>query len=200
SVRDNLPSISQERYENFISKCKEKLSYSREPFALHFTEKYGDSHGLPPYWVLVNMMDFGQMFTLYRGASREIRKEIANNLGITPAVLDSWLKALNTARNICAHHGRLWNRTQGTKPFIPRKDVRWHKPYEVAPEKIFAVLTLLSYLLEYIAPHTQWRKRLLGLLGTRSDSEIQRMGFSKDWALCPFWSPYIKNACIAQSS
>ena len=80
--KDNLPRLSDSDYDKFIRKCKGTFERSREPFAIHFTEKYGDTHELPPYWVLVNMMDFGQMLTLYRGASVGVRNELASNIGV----------------------------------------------------------------------------------------------------------------------
>ncbi|MEG0461903.1 Abi family protein, partial [Gordonibacter sp.] len=121
----NLPRLSEDSYIKFIKKSRDAVSRSREPFVVHFKDKYGDSHDLPPYWVLVNTMDFGMMLTLYRGASVEVRSYVSEKLGITAKVLESWLVTLNTVRNICAHHGRLWNRTLGTKPMIPNRK----KPY-----------------------------------------------------------------------
>lgn len=187
----NLPRLKDYEYQKFIKKCKEKQQQSREPFAVHFKETYGDTHDLPPYWVLVNMMDFGQMLTLYRGASVEIRNEISSAVGVSARVLDSWLRTLNTARNICAHHGRLWNRTLGTKPMIPRTD-QWHEPFEVAPDKVFSVLTILSYLLEIVAPQTSWRSRLMALLSKRSNRNLERMGFEAGWDECPLWKKHLR--------
>jgi abortive infection bacteriophage resistance protein len=109
--------------------------------------------------------------------------------------MDSWLITLNTTRNICAHHGCLWNRTLGTRPTIPRKknDSRWHKPYEVKGDKIFVVLTMLSSMLEIAAPDTKWRSRLFQLLGTRLTEELQRMGFEHGWESCPIWNKWLSN-------
>lgn len=46
---------------------------------------------------------------------------IAGTLGVSAKVAEFCLVALNTVRNYCcAHHGRLWNKTLGTKPMIPR--------------------------------------------------------------------------------
>lgn len=75
--RNNLPNLGEERYGRFIRKCKEAFNRSREPFAIHFKDKYGDERELPPYWMLVNLMDFGMTLTLYKGASNGIRKRIA---------------------------------------------------------------------------------------------------------------------------
>lgn len=69
---DNLPHLSEERYEHFMDKCRGAYSRARasEPFAKHFHDKYRDKHDLPPYRVLVNVMDFGMVVTLYKGSPR----------------------------------------------------------------------------------------------------------------------------------
>ena len=193
--RANLPNLSQARYDRLVRRCKDALERSREPFAIHFSEKYGDAHDLLPYWMLVNLMDFGMILTLYKGSPNDIRKRIAYGVGVAPAVLDSWLVCLNTVRNIAAHHGRLWNRRIGTQPSIPRakNDERWHRPHSVRPDRIFGTLTILSYLLDVVAPETKWRERLLALLDTRSEEELRMMGFSGNWRDCPFWVPWLSD-------
>ena len=191
--KNNLPRLEQDAYDEFIERCTEELERSREPFAIHFKEAYGDEHDLPPYWILVNLMDFGTMLRLYNGASSDIRGKLASDLGVTSRVLKSWLVAINTTRNICAHHGRLWNRGIGTRPIIPTKSKypEWHEPFAVRSDNMFGVLTILSYLLERIAPNTSWRERLFGLLRRLDNSELRRMGFAEGWEECPLWKPYL---------
>lgn len=193
ATKSGLPRLREKDYERFISKCREKHLSSREPFAVHFREKYGDAHDMPPFWILVNQMDFGQTLTLYRGASVEIRKKIADVFDLTATVLESWLRSLNATRNICAHHGRLWNRTLGVGPMIPKKDARWREPYDVPFDKPFATLTILSFMLEKVAPDTAWRGRLFELLDERSDVKLELMGFGDGWMECPLWKPYIES-------
>lgn len=190
---ENLPRLKAEEYSEFIGRCVEELDRSREPFAVHFKSSYGDEHALPPYWILVNLMDFGTMLRLYNGASPEIRNKLASDLGVSARVLKSWLVAINTTRNICAHHGRLWNRGIGTRPIIPTKAKypEWHEPFVVRSDNMFGILTILSYLLKNIAPSTSWRKRLLKLLNDLDGEELRRMGFSDGWRDCPFWKPYL---------
>lgn len=191
--KDNLPRLQQEAYTEFIERCTDELDRSREPFAIHFKETYGDVHDLPPYWILVNLMDFGTMLRLYNGSSAEIRNKLAGDLGVSSRVLKSWLVAINTVRNICAHHGRLWNRGIGTRPIIPTKTKypEWHEPYEVRSDNMFGILTILSYLLERIAPDTGWRMRLFELLSRLDADELRRMGFAAGWQGCPLWKPYL---------
>ena len=190
---ESLPNLDEAAYDGLMSRCRKSFKRSREPFALHFKQAYGDRHELPPYWMMVNMMDFGMVFTLYRGAPNLIRKKIASSLGVAPRVLDSWLLAINTTRNICAHHGRLWNRVLGTRALVPRakNDPRWHEPYEVEADRPFMVLTVLSCLLETIAPGCGWQAKLLELLSTRSAADMERMGFTDGWELCPFWAKWV---------
>jgi len=193
--RKNLPNLDEKRYGDLLDRCRNAFSRSREPFVIHFRDVYGDDHDLPPYWMLVNLMDFGMVFTLYRGAPNSVRKSISAAFSIEPRVMDSWLRTINTTRNICAHHGRLWNRTLGTKPSIPRakNDLRWHQPYEVRGDKVFVVLTMLSMMLEVVAPDTKWRDRLFRLLDSRTTEDMQRMGFGPGWERCPIWNKWIDN-------
>ncbi len=135
--------------------------------------------------------------TLYRGAPATVRKSVCRAFDIEPRVMDSWLVTLNTVRNICAHHGRLWNRTLGTKPTIPRKknDVHWHVPYEVLPDKMFVVLTILSHMLEIAAPSTAWRDGSLPCL-TRAPQQT-----CVAWGSPPVGkhAPYGRSGCLRKA-
>jgi len=72
---------------------------------------------------------------------------------------------LNYIRNICAHHGRLWNRHLAVNPLIPAKDMKWHEPdYPVNSNRIYSTLCILKTLLAVVAPQSQWQLRLFSLL------------------------------------
>jgi len=72
-------------------------------------------------------------------------------------LLESWLRA---------HHGRLWNREFGYKPVIPkkRKHPEWHKLVTVGNNRVFAILTILKYLMNQIVPQSSWTERFYQLL------------------------------------
>lgn len=196
--RCNLPHFKDGKYGEFIAHCENEYDRSREPFVLHFKKKYGDKESMPPYWVMVNIMDFGTMLRLYKGSPVEVRNRVANEIGVSARVLESWLITLNTVRNICAHHGRLWNRGIGTRPTIPtvKKYPEWHEPFEIRNDNLLGVMTILSFLLERVAPDTSWRTKLFKLLNTRSEDEFNRMGFTKGWKECPLWKPWIEAECV----
>ena len=118
-----------------------------------------------------------------------MKKGIANEVGVPAEVYESWLLMLNTVRNICAHHDRLWNRRLGNRAKIPRghRYPDWHRPHEVNNSTTFTLLTILGYLLERIAPHTSWHGRAIQLLWGRNDEDLRRMGFEEGWETCPMW-------------
>lgn len=189
--RNNLPGLNDQNYDLFISKAQDAYKNSRESFTKHFKVKYGDSHDLPPYWILVEIIDFGQMYRLYQGAPKSIQKKIAQKLEVEAVILDSWLKTLNVCRNICAHHARLWNKVLGVKPKIPERDERWHNP-RISNDRVFAVLTILSYSLSIIAPDSSWRSKLIALFEKHPDIPIASMGFLPGWEESPFWKDVIR--------
>jgi abortive infection bacteriophage resistance protein len=137
--------------------------------------------------MVTELMTLGALLTLFRGSPSSVRKQIAGRFGTTDKVFDSWLGALTAVRNICAHHGRLWNRVLGYKPMIPKKAAQWHEPVEVSNTRVFGVLTILKYLLSDITRDTQWPTRLSGLLAEYPEIPLDSMGFPEDWRLCPLW-------------
>jgi abortive infection bacteriophage resistance protein len=184
----NLPKINNDKRIELIHKIRDEAIHSQERFVEHYRQKYRKENDLP-LWMAVELMTFGMLFTLFRGIESEIKRNVAAVYGISAEVLDSWLLCLNQVRNICAHHGRLWNRTLGIKPAIPRrnKHPQWHTPVEVGNERLFAVLTLLRYLIAYVAPLSHWPDRVEKLLENYSDIPLAPMGFPREWKDCPIW-------------
>ena len=74
----------------------------------HYKRKYMDPY-LPAIWCLTEASTFGQVSVIYADLEREYRKEIAKSFNLDESVCVSWFKCLSMLRNICAHHGRLWN-------------------------------------------------------------------------------------------
>jgi abortive infection bacteriophage resistance protein len=95
----------------------------------------------------------------------------------------------NYIRNVCAHHGRLWNRELAIRPIIPYKKhhPEFYIPQSMDNRRVYAVLALLRYLLRFIDPQNDWQNRLEMLLQTYSDISIYTMGFPTDWKNCPIW-------------
>ena len=142
-----------------------------------------------PLWIVAEVMSFGTVLTLYRGLEQILKQTVAREYSIADKVLTSWLIALNGVRNMCAHHARLWNRELGYKPLIPRgrKHPQWQEPVLIPNNRIFGILTILKYMLSYIAPQSKWDIRLIDLLDRYPEIPLTPMGFPANWKNCPIW-------------
>jgi abortive infection bacteriophage resistance protein len=186
----SLPNITSDRRSEFLGKIRTEKIRSHETFVRHFTNRYGDTHGYLPVWMAAEIMSFGGVLTFYNGCEEDIKQKLASTFGIPALVLGSWMLTLNTVRNICAHHGRLWNRVLGTTPLIPRVNryPDWHRPYSVPNNRTFVVLTICRYSLGKVAPQSRWAERLKDLLNEFPDIPIRDMGFPENWIESPIWN------------
>lgn len=184
-----FPNLTPDQHKELIRKISEEVFRSKEVFVKHFQDKYGDCHTHLPLWMSGEVMSYGCMFTMYRGAADSIKKEIASKYGLTDVVFTSWLHAINAIRNICAHHSRLWNRELGVKPVIPRKHKypEWHAPVVIPQNRIFGILTILRYFLRTVAPQSKWQERLFSLLDAYPEVSRWSMGFPDNWKESPLW-------------
>lgn len=183
----SLSSVSPDKRQRFLDDLAKQYEVSTDTFAEHFRAKYGDEHECLPVWMACEVMTFGGMLTFHRGCHPDIRREIAAKFDVHDKVFDSWLLALNTVRNICAHHGRLWNREFGTKPKIPNKDMAWHKPVAVSGDRVFGILTVCKWALGHVAPQSGWHNRIRQLFNEFPSVPKVSMGFPANWEECPIW-------------
>lgn len=189
AVAATIPNLTASEHVGFITKFSTERRHSREVFVRHFTAKYGDQNQHLPFWMASEIMTFGMLLTILSGAAKTIRQQLAQPFGISEEVFLSWMRSIGGARNICAHHARLWNREFGYKPLIPRrhKHPEWHEPVEVKEYRLFGLLTVLKYMLNYIAPQSRWPDRLTGLLDRYPEVPRSPMGFPVNWKDCPIW-------------
>jgi abortive infection bacteriophage resistance protein len=184
-----LPGLRVYEYDHWKGDLAKEIGKSSERYIRHFRDKYGDFHELPPIWITVEQMTMGKTVTFYRGCEAAIQKDIAAWFGVPDNVLFSWLRTLNEVRNVCAHHGRLWNRELGNNFLLPnqRKYPEWYSPYRVPQNRMFGVLTVLNYLIKTSAPASHWRDRLHTFFSEYDDIPLAWMGFPAAWEEGPLW-------------
>jgi len=186
--KNNLPNISKSKHDKLLDEINNSVQRSKETFVLEFIKKYGDVHrNVLPLWMASELMSFGMMITFYRGLSRKDKLKISRKYNVSFGVLSSWLHTLNYVRNTCAHHSRLWNRKLAVKPLIPNNNIVWQSPVKIKGDYIFGTLTILKYLLNYVAEQSNWPNRLNDLLENYEDIPIQPMGFPENWKESPIW-------------
>jgi len=172
--------------------CKRK----KELFVKHYVDKY-DSPKLPPSWIVMELLTFGQLSTVYDHlASAADQKAIARLFGTQAELLRSWLQTLSYIRNVCAHHSRLWNRELGNSPKVPKKiPENWVRvPVKVADANIkpnvrlYLVLVIIEFMLKKINPESTWHNRLFLLMKNNDKISKAHMGMPDDWFTDPFWN------------
>nr|WP_218681193.1 Abi family protein [Rhodococcus qingshengii] len=173
---------------------------ARDGFVLHFREKYGPHL---PIWVATEVMSFGglsNLYTLMRQADQEIlaaRFQLYARDGRGDrGALANWLNSLRNLRNICAHYGRVWNRTFDVlidAPGLTRDDPEHHL-YPLAEEginnKLYGVLLVLRHLLSSIAPGRSDVDDIVAFIAAESQRTgfaMHQLGFPDNWKADPVW-------------
>ncbi|WP_373699029.1 Abi family protein [Neisseria dentiae] len=187
--------LTREQQQKLIENSK------KENFLRHYLSQY-DEPRLPPCWMMMEMLTWGELSHLYAGLqSAAIQKKIADNLGVNAEILESWLKTLNSIRNICAHHGRLWNRELGVAIKIPNsRRIKW---LSTTPQRsqlgnvqferrVYSILTALQVLLYSVSPHSGWAKRLKALIDKYPNIPRVNMGMPENWHTDDFWKDALK--------
>lgn len=146
---------------------------------------------------MVETLTVGQLTSAYRNLKRRAdRTAVARSIGLTAPVLESWLQTYVRVRNVCAHHGRLWNVGLGVYPAIPNSQtVSWLQGEGALPERstkrLYPVMVSLQTVLETISSRSNWARRLHGLVGSRPAMNLRGMGIPEDWAADPFWRRHL---------
>lgn len=162
----------------------------------HYLTTYG-SPELPPSWLMVETMTVGQLTRAFRNLERRAdQTAVARNIGLTAPLLESWMKTYVRVRNVCAHHGRLWNVGLGVYPAIPNSAaVSWLHDKEGIPERsrkrLYPVLVSFQSILDTVSPHSGWAGRLHGLVSTRPPMNLRGMGIPEAWVDDPFWRSHL---------
>jgi abortive infection bacteriophage resistance protein len=183
---------SQDDFPGWVRKMRSQVERSRgrkgrEDFILHFYKKYGDSHEMPPIWMMVELMDFGSVLSFYRGVSTDMRDQLASSLGLRQKVVLNWLLVLNSVRNRCAHHARLWNWTLGYPATIPERYAQWDI-YRQANRKMGAILHICRHWLATADAGHSWHHRVEAHFQGFPEIDTCLMGLPQDWMQQPIWT------------
>jgi abortive infection bacteriophage resistance protein len=161
---------------------------SNEDTVVHFFRKYGDLHDCLPVWILVEIMDFGATLSFYRGVEADIRKNVARSLNQPEEVVLSWLLSLNTVRNRCAHHARLWNWNLGISVKLPnpRKYPEWNVP-GLSNRELASVLYLCAWISKNLVSKDYWLERARSLFRKYEDITLKHIGMPDGWEKDEIW-------------
>lgn len=188
--RASLPFVKDAKWTELQETIAKEFAHSKEDFVLHFKNKYHLEQHLP-IWMATEILSFGPVVRMVTGADAKTKDEIAKPFGVHARVFESWLLSLNYARNLCAHHCRLWNRWLDMTPSYPRLP-EWQRPINFQVDqvgrRVFGLLTISNYCLSQISPQHSWGQRFLALLERFPHVPRMPMGITPQWLECPLWA------------
>ena len=175
-------------HHSWLEKLDNESEGAREAFVIHYKNKYRGFPTLPICWMLTELMSLGSLSHVYKGLNNVDKRTISNEFNLSHELLRSWLHTLTYIRNICSHHGRLWNRKLAIRP-RPMRTNNWDNSARVSNERIFYVLVILRFLLRNLHASYEWKTQMNDLLEPVAQNERWRkaMGMPEDWTNHPNW-------------
>ncbi len=198
-----------------IARMAGDLQDSSETFIAHYRKRYSEPY-LPPIWAVVETLSLGALSRWFKATkSTDAKLEVAKSLSMpTIEVLEQVLHALTPVRNVCAHHGRLWNRRFTLQlPHIKRlknEMVIEHiaaTKMQSAPcgqcgvavaqtkttvqeqpsRQVYNYLLVMAHLMQRINPSSSWRQRLTQHIQSVGVEQQKAMGFPVGWEQMAIW-------------
>lgn len=193
-------------YKRWLDKYRRAVRDSHEDFVEHHRRAKA---GILPIWAATEVLDWGSLTRLYGFAPRAVQEAVAHDFKLNGPQLSSWLKSLNIVRNVCAHHGRLYNKVHTLTPRMPtlgraapldevRKLVEVDGPgrprHDGEPQhsfgqRTFDQLTLIQHLLSAIDPSMSGQ--LPAVLSTFPATDLMPervLGAPKEWRALELWA------------
>lgn len=166
-----------------------EINRSTDIFIEH---NFNNHDGAIPVWAAVEVMSFGTLSKIIKNmkagnnsAFSELVKNYKfqnrNGRDVNPSkdVFTSWIQATSIMRNICAHNGRIYNRTIVTRPQLLDSDI-------IRPQSRYNGLYQIMLAMKYLRPtQNSWDKFIYDfkqLLCRYADvCELRRLNFPEDW-------------------
>lgn len=180
------------KFEKHLQSLNDEVQRSDETFIKHYNTKYNEP-SQPPSWMSLEVANFGLLSKIYQNVKDgEEKQAVAQHFGLKKIkTLENWMFCFSNLRNICAHHGRVWNRRltslpqlpyNNSLPFLTKTEIE-----KIYPNKVYAVICCIYYLLKTIAPNTQFKVELKQLMLSCPLKQEKEMGFPKEWQSQTLW-------------
>lgn len=179
----------QTKFTRHLATLQKELNRSNETFISHYKNKYSNPSE-PPCWMSLEVTSIGLLSLLFENLKNcPEKKAVIHHFGLlSNDILENWMHNFCNIRNICAHHGRLWNRRISIPITIPNKTKSdFIENKKIYPYKLYASLSAMVYVTNIIAPESVFNKSLLELLKTCPLGQLKEMGFPKNWDKDKFW-------------
>lgn len=176
-----------------LAALEEELERSKDIFIKEHKKKYKDDLRFPPAIKLLEITSFGVLSKLYGNLKPSVKSKdtiAAEFKTVNHTYLPSWLQSIAQIRNICAHHGRLWNKNLPGRPaLLSKPPAPWLKnvPPVNQHEKLYIHICCMKYLLDVADKSNHFTARLNELWKKYPSVDLNALGFPADWITEPLW-------------
>lgn len=177
------------KFASHITSLQNEISRSNETFIKHYKTKYTQPAD-PACWMSLEVSSFGLLSLIFLNLKKGTEKnKVARYFGLNDiSLLENWMHCFSNIRNICAHHGRLWNRRFTAHVKFPKNPTYpFIKNQKVYNYKLYAALCCIQYILNIINPNNTFKDRLKELMNSCPLKQEKEMGFPNDWRQEQIW-------------
>jgi len=175
-------------FAEHIASLQKEIDRSNETFIKHYQQTYNDPKE-PPCWMSLEVSSMGLLSKIFSNLKKEKCKDrITSYFGLKDVdILTNWMHCFSVIRNICAHHGRIWNRRL-PKIALPRKTLQsFIDNKQIHNNKTYSYLCSILYVLNIISPSHSFKENLLNLMKDCPMMQEKEKGFPKNWRQEEIW-------------
>lgn len=177
------------KFVRHLASLQKEIDRSNETFIDHYKHKYSQPEE-PPCWMSLEVTSIGLLSLLFKNLKNSPEKKaVTHHFGLlSNEILENWMHNFCHIRNICAHHGRLWNRRIPIPITMPRKTkAAFIVNKSIYPYKLYASLCAMVYIISIINRESTFKQQLLELVSNCPQGQLKEMGFPRDWKNENFW-------------
>jgi len=145
--------------EKLIRDVRADIVRSKEPYV----KKYIGKSETVPIWAAIEVMSFGTVSKIYDLLSSDnVKFSISKSFGLgTPDIATSIFRSISTLRNICAHQGRIWNRSPIINPPTVPKALLIESDKSIYGRTPWAWIVTLGYVVDEINRNNLYSTELM---------------------------------------
>jgi len=166
--------INEKYFEDMKFQLRKEINRSKEVFVSHHHDKYD---GVFPIWVAIEVTSFSLLSKIYSNIKGVAQSSIARSYANNKEYIKNWLYALSTVRNICAHHGRLYNRYIPIHFKLSKDD----KNNGISGKTVFGAIYVMGKISQDERIWKSFIKKLSALIKEYNIVDLHKIGFPKDW-------------------
>ncbi|MBA3927012.1 Abi family protein [Listeria rustica] len=147
---------------------------NKELFVSWYKDNYNSKF---PFWVVVEMCNFNDISKFYNNLKPKVKKRMRGCFQHDYEYIESWLHTTVLIRNICAHNGRLYNRSLAITPKLLTE-----MPQDLNTKRIFTPILILKYLCSDREIWNEFVKRMEKTFDKYEEwFELEQIGFPSNW-------------------